>query len=584
MTTQVRHRSPHASPPAAPSRWPVLIGCAVIAIVPLIGVRAGWATPAAALSEEELIEQLRTAPPAPHPPRRIPPIELSEDEARQVVTYDPRTGDLAVGLPARGMLPAGHGALAVPLVGTPTVPVPIYDTLDLPWSVVTKLLVTFAADDRDFHYGCSGVLISGFHLLTAAHCVFNWDPNGDGDQRDAAWATHLWAFAGQTDLLAPEHVPERPFGDAQSALFRAYAGWHTAHDMRWDLALVTLDRYTGTHAGWMNLDFDHPVTSLDFSGYPTETPYVPKFTVVQYAGFGSDNVLAYDTHTLELAALAYGGHSGGPVFAADESGAAGLAQGVISSSDREGFVAAVLITADRATDLYEWMVADLLERPPPFRPDLCEYLLEPSVKALGADAARPGDTVPVTFNVMNSGDASSGTVQVTFMLSADATINFKDRVLDRRTLDPIAAGGAYVATTDVLIPEAVVPGEYYLGWVMQAAEAECAETNNAVVIGDHRLRIDPGPTATATSLPTHTPSATPTVTATATATLAVRCAGDCNGDGVVVIAEIVRQVGAAMDPARLVQCPAGDANHDGEVSIAELIAAVGSVLHGCPVP
>jgi DNA-binding beta-propeller fold protein YncE len=74
---------------------------------------------------------------------------------------------------------------------------------------------------------------------------------------------------------------------------------------------------------------------------------------------------------------------------------------------------------------------------------------------------------------------------------------------------------------------------------------------------------------------------------TALSTLSARvhaslCRGDCNGDGQVVVNELVRGVGVALDTQPLRVCPPIDQNGDGQVTIDDLIGAVGVALSACP--
>lgn len=92
----------------------------------------------------------------------------------------------------------------------------------------------------------------------------------------------------------------------------------------------------------------------------------------------------------------------------------------------------------------------------------------------------------------------------------------------------------------------------------------------------------PTPSTTSTSTPTATGSASATATASATPS-ARPCAGDCDGDGLTVIAELIRGVRLALGQSAT-PCDAIDRNLDGNVDIAELIGAVGAALVGCPAP
>jgi V8-like Glu-specific endopeptidase len=545
-------------------------------------------------SETELLEIARRAPPAPEPALDAPGGQIDDDVARRLASSLTRYG--------RGLEPpgsaAGDPAASSPLLasvrelGFPraaaseaTAAVPVYDTMQPPWNMVAKLLVRFVVDGKPYYYGCSGVLIGPFHLATAAHCIFSWDPNGDGRKDDAAWADDVWVWPAQTDLLPPIGVPERPYGESRSVLNRTYEGWTQAGDITWDLALVTLNRRASDLAGWMGLDIDYPVTSLSFSGYPTEQPYVPPETVLQYAGIGHDNVEKYGAKQVYLRIYSYGGQSGGPVWRSDDADGGYHLQAVLSVSDRRGGAAAALITAASSEDFLTWMASDAADRVPVPRPDLCEYVLAPDAKGLAAESVRQGDTVSVTFNVYNSGTADSGRIAVDFYLSLNPTVATTDLFIDRRQLDNLGPDTFQIATTDLTIPRDAQIGTYYLGWLMRAEETEYSTANNSALIGDHRLRIEvaPTPTATASPEPTLTATApiTPTASITPTAPAASACLGDCRGDLRVTVDEIVLLVSIGLGMESVEVCPSGDANGDGRVTISEVIASVRHALDGC---
>ena len=87
--------------------------------------------------------------------------------------------------------------------------------------------------------------------------------------------------------------------------------WTQSHNYAHDRGVITLNRRDGNHTGWMGRK-SACADSLNFSGYPTQTPYVPPGSVVQYFGYDAGNVDYCLIYRIGIDAFIYGGHSGGP--------------------------------------------------------------------------------------------------------------------------------------------------------------------------------------------------------------------------------------------------------------------------------
>jgi V8-like Glu-specific endopeptidase len=472
-------------------------------------------------SRARLLELLRNAPPAPiHPGSRTgAAAESDAPEARQQIGIDlsnglgflesrdamPRTIGAGSSPSHRGEDPTGPGGSG-PAPGTRqdgdsqpieiaavTPPTPLVNPLNFPFRTVYKLLMRFTSGGNSYHYVCSAASIGAFHLLSAGHCIYNHDPNSDGNTSDAGFAVEVWAWAAQTDQVNPSGVVDHPYGEAKATYLRTYTAWTASQDLNHDMATITLNRRVGDRSGWMGRETNTPVSSLNFSGYPSETPYVPSGTPYQYPGFDSGNVYSYSTYRINMGAYIYGGHSGGPEWRFDSGAGERWIQGVNSTSNRIGSASGTLLTNEKFDDLANNIAADEAARPPTARADLIEYLFSTSAKALLTDTVSPGGTVTVEYNVLNAGHATATNVVLDFRLSTDSNITTSDTALGTLSLGSIAANTYTNSTTTLTIPINQSTRSYYVGWILSTSASEYASDDNTVVIADETLTVTLAP-------------------------------------------------------------------------------------------
>lgn len=461
-----------------------------------------------------LLELLRNAPPAPtHPDSRPRSAQESESpEQRQSIGIDLSTGIEFVQLvpdnpagrtqavsspPQPGQYPTGAESITPgdPFDGfeqqveiaAVTPPSPLANSLVYPYVTVFKLLMRFTSGGSNYYYVCSASSLGSFHLLSAGHCIYNHDPNGDGSSSDAGFAAEVWAWGAQTDRVNPIGDPDHPFGQAKATLLRTYTGWTASQDLNHDVAIITLDRRVGDRTGWMGREANVAATSLYFSGYPSETPYVPAGTPFQYPGFDTGNVLSYTTNRINLSAYAYGGHSGGPAWRFD--GTSRWVQGVNSTSNRSGSAAQARLTSDKLTGVANNLATDETARPPTARADLIEYLLSTTAKDLLANTVSPGGTVTVKYNTLNAGHATATGVVVDFRLSTNNTISMSDTSLGTISLGSISQNSYVNPTATLTIPATQPAGTYYVGWLLSTSASEYSTDDNSVVIADETLTV-----------------------------------------------------------------------------------------------
>ncbi len=369
-------------------------------------------------------------------------------------------------------------------------------THDVPWQKTYKLLMRFNVSGTDYYYSCSASAFGPFHLLTAGHCIFNRDPNDDGDTSDGKWADEVWAWGAQTDVVNPFGEPDFPFGVAKATVLDTYTGWFVDGDLNYDIGYIALDRWAGDQTGWLGREADLTTTILKFNGYPTETPYVPDGELAQYPHSDPGNVLGYTTNRIQMCAYVYGGHSGGPVWRYNDG--LRFVQGVNSTSTREGYAEATRITAERLGHMDGRITNDGINSPPVARPDLIEYVFSyaDDTKDVSPNSVLQDHVFFVKYSLINSGFANSGPITVDFYLSDNTSISSFDTKVGTANLGAIDAGWFYIVPDWPLLAS-VSPGTYWVGWIMRSAVPEyggdfmCTNDpcSNVVIVADETLTV-----------------------------------------------------------------------------------------------
>ncbi len=404
-------------------------------------------------------------------------------------------GSQGLTLPGLGRDGGDKAPGGIRAAGGCTAPSTDLSTHGFPWRTVFKMLMRFNVGGTDFFYVCSAASVHPFHLITAGHCLYNWDPNDDGNESDAAWADEVWVWPGQTDLVDPfgcvSGCPveeDYPYGVAKAVALYSYEGWTVDEDFDHDMAYIALDRRLGDRVGWMGAEAGFETSALNFDGYPTETPFVPACTNGPYPGFDADNVEGYSTFRIELCAFIYGGHSGGPEWRFD--GTDRYIQGVNSTSDRMGSAEGTRLTVGKFDDLYDDIIPDdTADIPPVDRPELIEYVLDLDAKDLLTNSVCKGNTFQIEYNAYNVGFASSGAVTLDFYLSTNDCISNTDVLVGSLALGSLNANTFYNATTTLTAPCNLANGTYYAGWIMNCATAEYGTGDNAVIISDETITL-----------------------------------------------------------------------------------------------
>ncbi len=294
----------------------------------------------------------------------------------------------------------------------------------------------------------SGVLVGPNDLLTALHVAVD----------------EAGAFPGGQVYFDSGAVTARLVGVAH---LDVPALWQSEYislgDIRYDLALVTLDQPIGETLGWMDIDsIERPVT-LQVAGYPS-APWDGRTLATETVTPLYDELLGVSQFA---SSTVHPGSSGGPVYEVEADGSAELA-GLVSARSQDGATAySSLITPTMLGSLERWIAANdpvtassmagvdeaFLARPvhpAGASPESLAQIRDYDGNDLGADASwRLGGAVDVNAN----GDADWLFVNATLgrwaTVAPDASgrIDFSDYGAGGETrvvgiyLDPLVASG-----------------------------------------------------------------------------------------------------------------------------------------------
>jgi hypothetical protein len=406
-----------------------------------------------------------------------------------------------------------------------TAPQPHLTPYGFPFSTQLRLLTRFHVDGVDYFYTCSASQASDFHLLTAAHCIYDHDPKGDGSGVGAGFATEVWAWAAGTDVVDPidsDNWPDFPYGIAKVSYESAYSSWINNSDLNWDVAFLTLDRPLGEHVGWMGREWGTIGNLLNFGGYPSEAPYVLASNPHQYVGYSAPDGLGSRCCRLPMNALVYGGQAGGGVWRVDPADGSRYIEGINSNTDSSGHAEATLLRSQIEADLASLLVRDAAIHAPPDLAEVIEYVQDDRSKSLIDTSVDPGASFHLKLNAFNAGYASAGEVTASVYLTKNLDNVASGVFVQDLDLGELDAYSYTVQTHDVVVPATVAPGRYYVGYLLSAAKPQYGEDRKDIVLGRQSLTVTNGSPVLAsfTVNPSHVlggQSATGTLTLTAPA-------------------------------------------------------------------
>lgn len=167
-----------------------------------------------------------------------------------------------------------------------------------PWRTIVKIKMRFGLSN----YVCSGAMISTYHVLTAAHCIY--------DSEEGGWADSVSVAPGMYNSY-------KPYGESAGVLLHAANGWIEYESYQHDWGIIQISKPLGDQTGWMGRSIKNDSyfsgLNLKTTGYPGDLDDGE----IMYHTTGSIDYVT-ETNIFHYADSA-GGQSGSPLWSTESS-------------------------------------------------------------------------------------------------------------------------------------------------------------------------------------------------------------------------------------------------------------------------
>lgn len=366
--------------------------------------------------------------------------------------------------PFEGLLPSI--SLARKVLGSDE-RVRISNTTAYPWRTITKLNITFPDGKTG---GCSGAIISNFHVLTAGHCVYS---RGHGGY------AKIKVYPGQNGSYTPYYF-------ANSTKIRTYSLWTINRDPNHDWALITLDRNMGLLTGWMGLKATSRFSTtyknnLNLTGYPKD-----RLKGTQWNDFKNGHSTTEYRHFYFMDS--YGEQSGSPVWRFDGSKRYILSIHAYGDSSRTPGITngGTRINNEKYNKIHYWRS---LDKAPTDKPDLIDD--GNAYSGFSSTTVSSGEALSAHSDIRNIGTAKSGGFYVSYYASKDSIITTSDYYLGKVWVASISPFSKADANWTGTLPKGIPAGSYSVGWIIDSTHLndEFNEKNNSAYKSTQKLTV-----------------------------------------------------------------------------------------------